>query len=247
MLTVSPLPITDRYTVSLAQHAGDLVAAQRLRYSVFNLELREGLPGSVANGLDVDEFDDVCDHLIVRERETDSVVGTYRMQTGETAVAHRGYYCDREFDLCPMESLRGSILELGRACIAREHRNQVVLGLLWKGIANHARRSGARYLIGCSSLSSQDESAGLALYRGLALRYLVTPAWRTRPKPGWTCTDDGVNRTAIALPRLMASYLALGARICGEPAIDREFRTIDFLTLLDLEEMPARVVHKFLR
>ena len=37
-----------------------------------------------------------------------------------------------------------------------------------------------------------------------------------------------------------------GAKICGAPAIDREFKTIDFLTLLDLKSLPARVADRFL-
>jgi putative hemolysin len=43
------------------------------------------------------------------------------------------------------------------------------------------------------------------------------------------------------IPRLLSAYLALGARICGSPAIDREFGTLDFLTLLDLEGIPERI------
>ncbi len=52
--------------------------------------------------------------------------------------------------------MRHEIVELGRACVHRQHRNLVVLGLLWKGIADYARERGGRYLIGCSSLTSQD-------------------------------------------------------------------------------------------
>jgi len=37
------------------------------------------------------------------------------------------------------------------------------------------------------------------------------------------------------------TYLELSAKMCGPPAIDPEFRTIDFLTLLDLERIPARL------
>jgi len=47
-------------------------------------------------------------------------------------------------------------------------------------------------------------------------------------------------------PKLLRAYLAIGARICGEPAIDREFRTIDFLTLLDLQTLHPRVAARFL-
>ncbi len=47
-------------------------------------------------------------------------------------------------------------------------------------------------------------------------------------------------------PKLLRAYLTLGAKICGPPAIDREFGTIDFLTLLDLQALHPRMATKFL-
>jgi putative hemolysin len=37
----------------------------------------------------------------------------------------------------------------------------------------------------------------------------------------------------------------LSARLCSPPAIDREFRTIDFLSLLDLQSIPDRLRARF--
>jgi putative hemolysin len=121
-----------------------------------------------------------------------------------------------------------------------------VLNLLWKGIAGYAREHGARYLVGCSSLTSQDAQTGLAAYRQLQT-HLAPPAWQTRPHAAQACASapleaaSQVDKRAAAamqpvhIPRLLSAYLALGAGICGPPAIDREFRTIDFLTRLDLQ------------
>lgn len=238
--------LTGRYVLDLARDVHDVRAAQRLRYEVFNLELHEGLPGAFLTGLDADVFDEVCDHLIVREAAQGSVIGTYRLQTGASAARHHGYYSEREFDFAPFEAARPQIIELGRACVAREHRNQTALTLLWRGIAGYARAHRARYLVGCSSLTTQDEAAGLAVHDELARSALAPPAWRTAPQPDWRCRRDGAKAAALPIPRLLRAYLAIGARICGEPAIDREFSTIDFLTWLDLESMPARVAQKFL-
>lgn len=41
----------------------------------------------------------------------------------------------------------------------------------------------------------------------------------------------------VKIPKLLRAYLTLGAKICGPPALDKNFKTIDFLTLLDLETM----------
>lgn len=49
------------------------------------------------------------------------------------------------------------------------------------------------------------------------------------------------------IPALFQSYLNLGARVCGPPAIDREFQTIDFLVLLDTHALDERVFRVFFR
>ncbi|MBL9204344.1 MAG: GNAT family N-acetyltransferase [Opitutaceae bacterium] len=237
-------PGCGKYTVSLATDAEDLRAVQRLRYEVFNLELGEGLVESHESGLDADEFDEVCDHLLVREVESGSVVGTYRLQSGRSAGQQLGYYSAREFDFAPFEPHRADILELGRACVAKAHRSSTVLTLLWKGIAACARRQGLRYLVGCSSLTSQDPGVGMAVFRLLAGAHLAPAGWRTRPLPAWECRENGP-ASSIPIPRLMAAYLALGARVCGEPALDRDFKTIDFLTWLDLNALAPPVLRKF--
>lgn len=245
MKTSTLLAETGRYELTLADHVDDVLLAQRLRFEVFNLELHEGLSSAFETGLDADEFDPVCDHLLVRERDSARVVGTYRLQTGESAATHHGYYSEREFGFTPFESVRSEILELGRACVAAEHRNYVVLGLLWKGIAHYAQLHGSRYLVGCSSITSQDEAAGLVMYRGLAASHLAEPRWQTRPHPALRCSPLKGNAVALAVPKLMRAYLTLGAKICGDPAIDREFSTIDFLTWLDLRAMPMRALQRF--
>ncbi len=222
------------YRLRLVNSEADLRAVQALRYAVFNLELQEGLAQSHATGLDVDPFDAVCDHLMVERVADGAVVGTYRMQTGSRAALHIGYYCAQEFAFSVYEPYRSEILELGRACIAREHRSMQVLSLLWRGIAEYANAHGARYLLGCSSLTSQDPAQGHAAYArmapNLAPAHLgTTPLapYRLAAAPGPVVRAD--------IPKLLSAYLALGAWICGPPALDRAFGTIDFLTCLDLQ------------
>jgi putative hemolysin len=233
------------YQLRLAASESDRRAALRLRFLVFNLELNEGLDAAYIDGYDKDKFDDACDHLIVEHRRTTCIVGTYRVQTGLSAAANHGYYSEREFNFIPYERIRDSIVELGRACVHRDHRSTEVLYLLWRGIAQYALQSGARYLIGCSSLTSQDPAHGAAVYEMLA-KYLTIPALRTVPHPNFAMPLADSNRTTADVPKLLRTYLAVGAKICGPPAIDREFKTIDFLTLMDLELLPPRVAARFL-
>jgi putative hemolysin len=234
-------PAPGAYQVRLATELADVRAAQRLRYLIFNLELGEGLAESARTGLDMDPFDDVCDHLLVEHAETGEVVGTYRLQTGLTAARQRGYYSAQEFDFQPFESIRAELIELGRACVHPAHRNLVVLGLLWKGIANYARGHGARYLCGCSSLTSQEPAVGASVFTSLCRHHLAPLRFRTQPLPEYDCPLEELAEEAPKIPKLLRAYLSLGATICGPPAIDRQFKTIDFLTLLDLERLPEAV------
>lgn len=233
------------YTACVACTPAMVRAAQQLRFRVFNVELGEGLAQAFDHGVDEDRFDGVCDHLVVRHVPTGDVVGTYRLQTGPRAAAHHGYYGEQEFDFSVYEPLRNELVELGRACVAREHRNLVVLGLLWKGIADYASARGARYLIGCSSLASRDETVGASAYSSLCRKYLADAAWLTRPRPAFECSLKELAGETPEIPKLLRAYLSLGAKICGPPALDRGFGSIDFLTLLDLWALPPQVRSRF--
>ena len=234
------------YTARLARDSSEIRAAQALRFAVFNLELNEGLAESLATELDADPFDEVCDHLLVEHAPSGEIVGTYRLQTGLSAAAHLGYYSEQEFDFRSFEPIRAELIELGRACVHQQHRNLVVLGLLWKGIANYARERGGRYLCGCSSITSQDPAVGASAYAELFRKHLAPAACRTRPLPAFDCPLDHLAEEPPNIPKLFRAYLSIGAKICGPPALDRQFKTIDFLTLLDLHAMPALVRARFL-
>ena len=236
----------DHYQARLAVNQEDVRAAQTLRFLVFNLELNEGLEQSFATLRDADPFDEICDHLLVEDSRTGEVVGTYRLQTGSVAAAHRGYYSAQEFDLSPLDPLRDQVIELGRACVHSQHRNLAVLGLLWKGIAAYARERGGRYLIGCSSLSSQDAAVGAAVYADLSHRFLIEEALRVRPLSELACPLEKLAETYQRPPKLLSAYLSFGAKIGGAPAIDREFKTIDFLTIMDLDSLSPTTVARYL-
>jgi putative hemolysin len=246
-----------RYRLRLAQSVEDRDAACRLRFKVFNIELGKGLESSYETGLDTDHFDLFCEHLLVEDKVDRRIVGTYRMQSGATAAQNLGYYSEQEFDLSPYEGMRSEILELGRASIDREHRTPEVLTLLWRGIAQYATDMQLRYLIGCSSLNSVDPREGWRMYAQLR-NYRVADGFETLPAEGFACpgapseiASDEECGSATApepakVPKLLKTYLAIGARICSAPAWDREFGTIDFLTLLDLRTISSSARNRFL-
>lgn len=229
----------------LAACQEERLAAYRLRFLVFNLEMNEGLESAYLDGYDTDRYDDLCEHLIVEEGATGRVVGTYRLQRGEVAGRNFGYYSEQEFDFTPYEAMRAQVVELGRACIHRDHRSPEVLNLLWRAIARYVIANGGRYMMGCCSLPSLDVAMGHGVYAALK-SFQVAPELRTVPTAPYRLPESQPIAETVRPPKLLRAYLTIGARICGPPAIDREFGTIDFLTLCDLQTLHPRMAARFL-
>lgn len=238
-----------RYQVRFARTGAELDEVLRLRFEVFNLELGEGLEASFATGRDVDEFDAYCHHLIVIDTRSAAIVGTYRMQAASMALRHLGFYSAAEFDLAgfPDEVIAQSV-EVGRACVAKEHRNTQVLFLLWRGLAVYMATNQLRYLFGCCSLTSQDPAEGQATYEYLASHGHLHPDYLIRPQPEYVCYDQAATPEPsfpVKIPQLFRIYLRHGAKACGPPAIDRRFKTIDFLVLFDVAAMDEKRLRTF--
>lgn len=239
------------YRLTFARTAEDLRALQRLRFEVFNLELDEGLASSFESGLDQDDLDEVMHHILITDGRSGEVVGTYRMQTAAMAAANSGFYTAREFDFSgfPMRIIDDAV-EVGRACIAKDHRSRRVLHLLWRGLAVYLTWTGKHHLFGCCSLTTQDGRVGNAAHAFLVDGGHLHPHARAWPLPGFECGLHGHRdgpEEPVDIPPLFQSYLNLGAKICGPPAIDREFRTIDFLVVLDVRELERHVFRSFFR
>jgi putative hemolysin len=239
------------YTARFARSAADLDAICRLRYEVFNLEFGGGLDTSRPSARDVDEFDTVCHHLLIEDNKSGEIIGTYRMQTVEMARAHGGFYSEAEFDLAqwPDEILRHAV-ELGRACIAQRHRSGRVLILLWRGLIRYLAHNRKRYLFGCACLTSQDPDEACAVLTYLRERGYMDAPCHSEPLPGFGCEPRerrSVSSSEIKLPVLMQFYLTYGMKISGPPAIDRAFKTIDYLGILDVDGMDARTRAVFFR
>ncbi len=245
--------ITDGpYVVSFARDDAELDLVLRLRFEVFNEELGEGLAESYETGRDFDGFDPWCHHLVVCDTRTDQVVGTYRMQTAEMAARYRGFYSAGLFEL---ESLPDSLLErsveVGRACVAQAHRSHKVLFLLWRALALYVAHNQARFLFGCCSLTSQDPQEGWRALRLLQRKNhmhpeLVVAAVAEHALDGEPLDLEGKSDSEeVVLPILFKTYLRFGSKVCGPPAIDREFKTIDYLVLMDIDRLTPRVHRMF--
>lgn len=236
--------ISNRYAVRLAKTEEDIRKAQSLRYFIFNVELGEGLDSSHSNRLDADRYDLQCDHLLVVDRKSEQIIGTYRMQDYEEARKHHGFYTAEEFSLSKLpDVMLNNSVEVGRACIRKDHRNGRVLYLLWRGIAKYMKIKSARYLIGCCSINSTDPREGWAVMDYLVHNNYVDKTYSLVPQPAFDCpnrnydTAGGEGWHNVELPQLFRLYLSVGAKVISKPALDMNFKTIDYLIIVDVTKL----------
>jgi len=237
-----------RYMLRFASSPEDLRAIQKLRFEVFNEELGEGLEASYATGLDEDEVDARCHHLMVLETDSQRVVGTYRMMLAEMTIG-RGFYSEAEYDLSTLPlTVKTQAVEAGRACVAAAHRNGRVVQLLWRGLARYLVWNERRFLFGCCSVPTTDATEARKIHAMLERLGSMHSEYRVTPTAQFRCPDaeEGVISEELDLPPLFGSYLKLGAKVLSGPAIDRDFHVTDFFVLLDLQDVEPHVRRAFL-
>jgi len=251
----SSSPSGPHYSLLLSTDSRMIEAAQRLRYDVFTTTPGFTLPAAGRGHRDVDRFDEHCDHLLVREDGTGELVGCYRMLAPSGAVAAGGLYTATEFDVRAFDSLRPSLVEMGRAVVRDGHRSGAVVLLMWAGILAYLDRYDYDYVTGCVSVpisgESGDEAPGVQV-RGVRdfvmRRHAAPPELRVHPRR--PVRVDGVALDDIApparptIPALMRGYLRLGAQVCGEPAHDPDFGVGDFCILLDKRQADTRYLKR---
>lgn len=232
---------SNKYAVRLAKTDSELYKAQSLRYLVFNVELGEGMDCSHEHQRDADEYDPQCDHLLVIDRKTERVIGTYRMQDYQQARKHKGFYTASEFELSELsDHILNKSVEVGRACIHKDHRNGRVLYLLWRGIAEYIKIKSARYLFGCCSINSIDPRQGWIVMDFLKHNNHLSAEYGLSSHPDFDCPEAERDPDAwreAQLPQLFRLYLSMGARVLSKPALDNKFKTIDYLVIVDVTKL----------
>ena len=227
-----------KYRVGYAVSPGAIKQVLRLRYQVFNVELGEGLADGALSGLDQDPFDQQMTHLVLLSADVNQIVGTYRIQSARHALQHQGLYSAQEYDVTPLAPYFDEAIELGRACLAKDHRAMDALLMLWSGLGHFMNLFQLHYLMGCCSITTTDPDDGWRALKTLYEKNHMHPELYLKALPDYSCgsadrLDAPELGPALKLPKLFRIYLMLSAHIISEPAIDREFGTVDFLTFMD--------------
>lgn len=233
------------FEIVWASNASEVMQAQALRYEVFKQDFGIDF-ASAEKQLDIDEFDEFCDHLLIRHTESKRIVGTYRVLNPHAAVRCGKLYSDGEFKLDALNPLRSQLVEVGRSCVHPNFRQGAVILALWRGLGKYMNQHGFRWMLGCTSVSLSDGGvlAGvLANYfkdaKNLQSSIIAHPL---NNLPAIANPELG----NVVLPPLLKAYIRMGAKICGAPAHDKEFNSADFLTLLDCRNMNRSYARHFI-
>ncbi len=229
--------------VRLATSSDEVEAAQRLRYRVFYDEMGAlPTPAMATEGRDFDDFDVVCDHLLVIDRARGAgaagVVGTYRLQRRDSSKFSR-FYTASEYDIGKIAAFPGHVLELGRSCVDPAYRTRMTMQCLWRGIAGYVFSHNIDLMFGCASLHGTDPQALAVPLSFLYHNHLAPESIRPRALPA-LYTDmnllpaEQVNtrRAVVELPPLIKGYLRLGGFVGDGAVIDRQFNTTDVCVIV---------------
>ncbi len=238
-------PKKPAFHIIWASTPGEIKEAQRLRYKVFAEEMGANLARN-GDGLDIDEFDAYCDHLLIRDQDSLKVVGTYRVLPPHKAQEIGRLYSDSEFDLSRLDHLRPKLVELGRSCVHQDYRSGAVIMALWSGLAQYMQKNGYEIMLGCASIPMADGGHFAAsLYNSLGNNQMAPTEFHAFPR--LPLPLDKLNGGLdVQPPPLIKGYLKLGAKICSAPAWDPDFNTADLLTMLRLSEINPRYAKHFL-
>lgn len=236
---------SSRLEVLLAQDEATVEAAQRLRYDIFAREMGANIAGQ--DGRDIDRYDAFCRHLVVRDKHSGEIVGTYRLTTQAAAEANGGWYSASEFDLSRIENLLPKAVELGRACVHADYRSGSTISLLWMGLTQFMKLNNLDYMIGCGSVAMADGGHEAAsLFRYIEQHHYAPEEYRVFPKHPLPL-DELRQDLPVVPPPLLKGYLRAGVWICGEPHWDQDFKPADMLVMMPMWRIHPRYAKHFVR
>jgi L-ornithine Nalpha-acyltransferase len=253
MQPVSPaVEAPDGLEVRLAENDGEIAAAQALRYRVFFEEMgARPTPAMRARRADFDDFDRICDHLLVidtaKGRGEAGVIGTYRLIRRQVGEAFGRFYTEGEYDIANILAHGGNFMELGRSCVDAGYRNGATMKKLWDGIAAYVFDHGIELMFGCASLPGTDPAQLAGHLSYLYHNHLAPESLRPRALPhlyvdmALAPKDSHNPRRALAeLPPLIKGYLRLGGFVGDGAVIDHQFNTTDICVMVKTDLITAK-------
>lgn len=233
-----------QFDVRFAATSADVLAAQRLRYDVFCLELKATGPTvDHSKAIESDRFDPFADHLILRDltRAPEAqVIGTCRIMNAAQAADAKAFSCDSEYDLTALQKTGRPLLELGRSCVHPDYRGGMALFHIWQALAAHIEKHQIEILFGVASFHGADAGQHAQALTFLAREHQSPFHVPSRAPVQVSSTEMNRKDALRATPALIKAYLRLGGAIGQGAFVDRDMNTTDVCMILDVTQMDAR-------
>jgi len=239
----------------IAKDQKDVRASQMLRYRVFVEEMGASASEAAhAEKIDCDEFDDICDHLLIADNAAGGkIVGSYRLLRRSRLPAGRKFYTEGEYNISKtLEHFKGEVMELGRSCVDANYRNRSTIQLLWRAIGEYSGAYDVKLMFGCASFNGSDHTLH-AKHLSYLYHYHLAPSefcpraleHLYKPMNLIAKEDIDVKDCITSLPPLIKGYIRLGGFIGDGAFEDKGYNTTDVCIVLDTSLITDKYMNRY--
>lgn len=237
----------DNFSVGLANTENELKEAEILRYKMLVLEFDET---KNKDGIDKSSYDDICDHIVVKDLTNNKIVGTYRLLSNLKLPKDKVFVCENEFNIDKLKKCGSNILELSRAVVHKDYRNGIIIKLLWQGIFSYCQEFNIRYMFGTASFHGLDYTKYQHAFSDIYYNHLADESVMCYAKE--PCMDlnilnkDEIDEKLAKLETqpLIRGYFSLGSKVGSGIYFDKEFNSSDIMMIFDLNNLNKRYVSR---
>jgi putative hemolysin len=245
---------TGRFLIKTISSQEELNIAFALRYQVFQVEM---IGSDILIGEDHDDYDHCADHLAIYDTKSNQMIATCRLNC---SLFSNTFYSEQEFHCAPLIQRPETKVEIGRVCVHQDFRRGIIIMLLWKALAQYMSETESRFLFGCGSVSTLNPKDAVILYRYLESEGKINNTFNITPTEKYKSaeferilldnmgplTPEKHSLAKSLLPSLCRSYFEMGCFSPGAPAFDSDFKCIDFLTILDMNNLSLQMQRKMM-
>lgn len=230
-----------RYVARLAQTPAEVQSAQALRHLTFR-----ATRGLVHDGLDTDTFDADCQHMLVLDTRTGTLVCCFRILPLQGGAEIGRSYSAQYYDLDRLAEFSGPMMELGRFCIHPDWKDPDILRVAWAAMTKLVDAAGVELLFGCSSFDGAEASVHAEALAMLKDGHLAPKRWLPRVKApnvfrfarALRGRKPDVKRALLDMPPLLRTYLMMGGWVSDHAVVDRDLNTLHVFTGLEIRAIP---------
>lgn len=231
-----------RYVTRLAGGPDDLARSQALRHLAFVAARR----GNREPGIEADRFDPLCQHVLVEEARSGTLVASFRLMPLRGGCDIGKSYSAQYYNLAALEAFEGPMVEMGRFCVHPDWRDPDILRVAWGAMTRFVDETGVELLFGCASFAGAEASAHLDAFAMLKDRHLAPRRWLPRVKApdvfrfaaALRRLKPDAARALRGMPPLLRTYLLMGGWVSDHAVVDRDLDTLHVFTGVEIRAIP---------